>query len=128
VFREHAGPIILRVPSVPRQRRGASEFHARLDRFLGALPREFECAVELRDASLLTPAYRAIVARHGVAHTYNYWSAMPMPVAQAAVVPRTRFLGHPSPAAAGHVVGISGTGSSRSTTSWSRTRPCVPDG
>lgn len=25
--------------------------------------------------------------RHGVAHTYNYWSAMPMPTAQADIVP-----------------------------------------
>ncbi len=88
VFGEHTGPIILEFPPFPRQRRLApAEFHARLDRFLGALPLGFEYAVELRDASLLTPAYRAIVTRHGVAHTYNYWSAMPMPGAQAAVVP-----------------------------------------
>ncbi len=88
VFHEHSGPIILEFPPFPRQQRLApAEFHARLDRFLGALPRAFEYAVELRDASLLTPAYRAILASHGVAHTYNYWSAMPMPAAQAAVVP-----------------------------------------
>ncbi len=37
--------------------------------------------------ALVTPAYHALLARHGVAHTYNYWSAMPMPLAQAAVVP-----------------------------------------
>ena len=88
VFRGHTGPIILEFPPFPRQRRlEPTEFHQRLDRFLGALPRDFEFAVELRDARLLTPAYRAIVARHNVAHTYNYWSAMPMPAAQAAVVP-----------------------------------------
>ena len=47
-------------------------------------PREFDYAVEIRDRALLTPAYAAVLARHGVAHTYNYWSAMPMPLAQAA--------------------------------------------
>ncbi|MGE0462263.1 MAG: DUF72 domain-containing protein [Vicinamibacterales bacterium] len=87
-FRGHTGPIVLEFPPFPRQRRlETAEFHARLDRFLAALPAGFEYAVELRDRSLLTPAYRAIIARHGVAHTYNYWSAMPLPGAQAEVVP-----------------------------------------
>jgi uncharacterized protein YecE (DUF72 family) len=87
-FREHTGPIILEFPPFPRQRRlEPADFHERLDRFLGALPREFAFAVELRDARLLTSDYRTMVARHGVAHTYNYWSAMPMPGAQAVVVP-----------------------------------------
>ncbi len=51
------------------------------------LPRDFDYAVELRDRALLTAAYAAVLARHGVAHTYNYWSAMPMPLAQAASSP-----------------------------------------
>lgn len=87
-FRDHTGPIILEFPPFPRQRRlSPAEFHARLDRFLAALPPGFEYAVELRDRSLLTPAYRAVIDRHGVGHTFNYWSAMPMPGAQADVVP-----------------------------------------
>ncbi len=87
-FREHAGPIILEFPPFPRHRRlEPADFLARLDRFLELLPREFEYAVELRDRRLLTPAYRQVLARHQVAHTYNYWSAMPMPAAQALVVP-----------------------------------------
>jgi uncharacterized protein YecE (DUF72 family) len=88
VFRDHTGPIVLEFPPFPRQQRlSPAEFHARLDRFLGALPREFEYAVELRDARLLTPRYRELLGRHDVAHTYNYWSAMPPPAAQAAIVP-----------------------------------------
>jgi uncharacterized protein YecE (DUF72 family) len=88
VFRSHTGPIILEFPAVHRALRlSPPDFHQRLDRFLGMLPRDFEYAVELRDARLLLPAYRAILARHGVAHTYNYWSAMPRPADQAAVVP-----------------------------------------
>jgi uncharacterized protein YecE (DUF72 family) len=87
-FQEHTGPVILEFPPFPRhQRLAAGDFHARLDRFLAGLPRGFEYAIELRDTRLLTPAYRAILARHGVAHTYNYWSAMPRPSEQAAVVP-----------------------------------------
>jgi uncharacterized protein YecE (DUF72 family) len=87
-FRDHVGPIVLEFPPFPRQRRlDPADFHARLDDFLGRLPREFEYAVELRDARLLTPVYRDLIARHGVAHTYNYWSAMPAPGAQAAIVP-----------------------------------------
>jgi uncharacterized protein YecE (DUF72 family) len=86
-FRDHTGPIILEFPPFPRQHRLApADFHARLDRFLAALPHDFEYAVELRDARLLTPAYRDLLDRHGVAHTYNYWSAMPDLADQAMVV------------------------------------------
>lgn len=87
-FGDHTGPIILEFPPFPRhQRVTPQDFHQRLDRFLGSLPDGFEYAVELRDARLLTPAYRSLLARHGIAHTYNYWSAMPRPVEQAALVP-----------------------------------------
>ena len=87
-FGEHTGPIILEFPPFPRQRRlSPHDFHQRLDAFLSALPSGFQYAVELRDARLLTPAYRALLARRGVAHTYNYWSAMPKPADQATIVP-----------------------------------------
>ena len=87
-FRAHTGPIVLEFPPFPREQRLApSDFQARLARFLAALPTEFEYAVELRDTRLLTPAYRDILRRHGIAHTFNYWSAMPRPADQAAIVP-----------------------------------------
>jgi len=87
-FEPHAGPFILEFPPFPRDRRiEPADFTARLDRFLEQLPRQFEYAVELRDQRLLTPEYHAVLKRHAVAHTYNYWSAMPMPAAQAAIVP-----------------------------------------
>ena len=79
---------MLEFPPGPRDAppaRGAASPTA-LDRFLEQLPRDFDYAVEVRDRALLTPAYAAVLARHGVAHTYNYWSAMPMPLAQARVV------------------------------------------
>jgi uncharacterized protein YecE (DUF72 family) len=87
VFRDHTGPIILEFPPFPRSMRlEPAEFHQALDRFLGALPGGFDYAIELRDARLLTPSYRDIIARHGVAHTFNYWSAMPTPGDQTSVV------------------------------------------
>jgi uncharacterized protein YecE (DUF72 family) len=85
---DRTGPIILELaPVAAAHRLPPDALLARLDAFLTALPREFRYAVELRDARLLTPAYRALLQRTGVAHTYNYWSAMPMPARQAEVVP-----------------------------------------
>lgn len=84
----HTGPVVLEFPPGARdQTRPPAAFIEALDRFLAELPRDFAYAVEIRDRALLTPAYRAVLARHGAAHTYNYWSAMPMPLAQADVVP-----------------------------------------
>lgn len=87
-FRDHTGPVILEFPPFARRQRLDPEaFLDRLDFFLAHLPRVFEYAIELRDRMLLTPRYRALLAAHNVAHTYNMWSAMPMPGEQAAVVP-----------------------------------------
>lgn len=87
-FLAHTGPIVLEFPPGARDpARPPAAFLDALDRFLEALPGDFTYAVEIRDKALVTPAYHALLVRHGVAHTYNYWSAMPMPLAQAAVVP-----------------------------------------
>jgi uncharacterized protein YecE (DUF72 family) len=87
-FFEHAGPFLLQFPPAPRGS-GASlaEFAERLDAFLGALPRDFSYAVELREERLLTDEYRRVLSRHGAAHVYNAATAMPMPAAQAERVP-----------------------------------------
>jgi uncharacterized protein YecE (DUF72 family) len=86
-FAAHTGPFILEFP--PFGRRSTmhpGEFLARLDRFLEQLPKDFAYAVELRDQRLLTPEYFSMLKRHGIGHTYNYWSAMPGLLAQARVV------------------------------------------
>ncbi len=62
VFREQTGPIILEFPPFPSSQR-------------------------LEPARLLNADYRALLRAHGVAHTFNYWSAMPGLAAQANVVP-----------------------------------------
>ncbi len=87
-FREHTGPFLIQFPPAAREvTPEPTRFAGRLDRFLEALPREARYAVELRDPALLTDAYREVLARRGVAHIYNYATAMPMPAGQAAVVP-----------------------------------------
>jgi uncharacterized protein YecE (DUF72 family) len=87
-FRAHAGPFILQFPPLLR-RSGLDRTVVvdGLDRFLGELPDEFQYAVEVRDRALLGGDYARVLARHGAAHVYNAWTAMPLPADQADVVP-----------------------------------------
>jgi uncharacterized protein YecE (DUF72 family) len=73
-FSPHTGPFLFEF-----QRHGlpAEEFFSRLDRFLGALPKDFRYAVELRNPGLLGDRYGQILHNHGVAHVYNHWCFMP---------------------------------------------------
>ena len=48
-----------------------------MDTFFSQLPKDFRYAVEIRNAGLLGPDYRKVLANHGVAHVYNHWSYMP---------------------------------------------------
>jgi uncharacterized protein YecE (DUF72 family) len=87
-FSAHAGPFLLQFPPAPRGvGHSPREFAERLDRFLGALSKEFSYAVELRDPTLLTEEYARVLATHGAAHAYNAATAMPMPAEQAERVP-----------------------------------------
>lgn len=52
-----------------------------LDAFLDRLPRGWPYAVEIRNATFLQPEYFEALRRHGVAHLFNSWDAMP-PVAE----------------------------------------------
>jgi uncharacterized protein YecE (DUF72 family) len=53
------------------------DFVADLDRFLGALPPGWPYGVEMRNKHWLTAEYFQCLARHGVAHVFNSWEAMP---------------------------------------------------
>ena len=87
-FRQHAGPFIFEFPPLHgSQRPNPDMFAERLDKFFSELPRNLSYAVELRDRALLTNAYQSVLSKHRVAHTYNYWSAMPLPDAQLESVP-----------------------------------------
>ena len=52
------------------------------------MPEMCEFAVELRERSLISDAYRRVLERHAAVHVANYWSAMPMPGEQADLVPQ----------------------------------------
>jgi uncharacterized protein YecE (DUF72 family) len=54
-----------------------SEFLARLDRFLAALPPHFRYAVEVRNPEFLQADYFTSLRTHRVAHVYNAWTRMP---------------------------------------------------
>lgn len=55
----------------------AGEFCERLDRFFEQLPSGWEYGVELRNEEFLDSDYLDLLKRHGVAHVYNSWDAMP---------------------------------------------------
>jgi uncharacterized protein YecE (DUF72 family) len=87
-FARHTGPFILQFsPPVDRKATNADAFIEKLDAFLEQMPGEYRYAVEIRDKWALSGPYRDVLARHGAAHVYNYWSAMPMPGAQARTMP-----------------------------------------
>lgn len=73
-FEPHTGPFLFEF-----QRHGLSveEFCGKLDTFFSQLPKDLRYAVEIRNAGLLGPDYRAVLETHGVAHVYNHWSYMP---------------------------------------------------
>ncbi len=69
------------------------DFVAALDTFLGRLPKGWPYAVEMRNQHWLQPDYFACLARHGVTHVFNSWSAMPS-VSEQMALPGSR----PNPA------------------------------
>jgi uncharacterized protein YecE (DUF72 family) len=73
-FKDHTGPFIFEF-----QRTGIEpgEFLPRLDAFLGKLPKEYQYAVEVRNARLFGTDYLALLRRHGVAHVYNHLTDLP---------------------------------------------------
>jgi uncharacterized protein YecE (DUF72 family) len=86
-FARHMGPFILEIPPVPPDMRlDPQDFAERLARFLDALPRSCPISVELRDRRLITPTYTSVLNQNAAAHVLNYWSAMPLPGEQAALV------------------------------------------
>ncbi|MCX6544115.1 MAG: DUF72 domain-containing protein [Acidobacteria bacterium] len=87
-FSRHCGPFIFQFsPPAGAKHTDATPFIEALDRFLEQLPDQFQYAVEIRDKWALTDPYKNVLARHGCAHVYNYWSAMPLPGAQTRTVP-----------------------------------------
>jgi uncharacterized protein YecE (DUF72 family) len=65
------------------------EFVEDLDGFLGRLPKGWPYAVEMRNRYWLRDRYFDCLARHGVAHVFNSWNAMPS-VAEQLALPGSR--------------------------------------
>ena len=77
-FGDHLGPFVFefgrdRRPTAERKAR----FRERLDRFLGALPRERRYAVEIRTREYLDAGHVALLRAHGAAPVLNWWTRMP---------------------------------------------------
>lgn len=82
-IRDRVGPLILEFSRFhTTDYAQGRDFVADLDRFLSALPAGWRYAVEIRNATFLQPAWFECLARHGVAHTFNNWTAMPPAGAQ----------------------------------------------
>ena len=61
----------------PSDYENGREFVADLDGFLGRLPKGWPYAIELRNRHWLRGEYLDCLSRHGVAHIFNSWEAMP---------------------------------------------------
>lgn len=77
-FRERVGVLIFEFSRFyPSDFERGRDFVAALDTFLSRLPRDWRYGVEIRNRGFLQPGYFAMLARHGVAHVFNSWEAMP---------------------------------------------------
>jgi uncharacterized protein YecE (DUF72 family) len=84
---DRLGTVLFQFPPLPRREtRDPQRFAARLSSFLAALPRGAPCAVEIRNAELLVPAYAAALAAAGASHGFTVHPTMPPLAAQADVV------------------------------------------
>lgn len=75
-FAQSMGPWIVEIAPSPFPIDPAW-FCEKLGTFLKEAPRDFPLAVELRDRTLLGPAYVRTLHEHGASHVFNYWSRMP---------------------------------------------------
>ena len=89
-FRQHVGVIMFEFSRFyPTDYEHGRDFVADLDRFLDAIPKGWPYAVELRNKHWLQPEYLNCLTKHGVAHVFNNWEAMP-PVIEQLDIPGTR--------------------------------------
>jgi uncharacterized protein YecE (DUF72 family) len=89
-FRKNIGLLIFEFARFyPSDYEHGRDFAADLDKFLGALPKGWPYAVEMRNQHWLQPDYFQCLARHGVAHVFNSWEAMPS-VSEQMAMPGSR--------------------------------------
>lgn len=73
----------------PSEYEHGRDFVADLDTFLGKLPKGWPYAIEMRNSHWLRDEYFGCLARHGVAHVFNSWEAMPA-VSEQMALPGSR--------------------------------------
>lgn len=86
------GVVLFQFPPLVFKAREAPAFTEQLGRFLEALPRGPQYAVELRNRELLGPAYVDALARNGATHCFNVHPRMPGPLEQANLLGEAAWL------------------------------------
>ncbi len=77
-YKEQIGVILFEFgAAIEKHFETAAVFAERLAVFLGALPRDFRFAIEIRTPDFLDTPYFAVLKEHGMAHVFNSWTAMP---------------------------------------------------
>jgi uncharacterized protein YecE (DUF72 family) len=83
LYRDKIGPLIFEFSQFSQADfEHGHDFVTRLDQFLGALPRGWRFAVELRNRGWLVPEYFAMLRSHNVAHVFSNWTRMPSALEQ----------------------------------------------
>ena len=83
----HTGTFVVELTPMPRGFMAPRELVRRLERFLEAVSGDLgalRLAFELRNEDLLSPGWYDVLAAHGAAHVFTYWTAMPEIRAQLA--------------------------------------------
>jgi uncharacterized protein YecE (DUF72 family) len=89
-FRKNVGLLVFEFSRFyPSDYEHGRDFVADLDKFLGALPKGWPYAVEMRNKHWLQPDYFECLTRHGVTHVFNSWDAMPS-VSEQMALPGSR--------------------------------------
>jgi len=97
-FKQKVGLLIFEFSKFyPSDYQQGRDFLAKLDRFLGQLPKGWPYGVEIRNRHFLHAEYFGALERHGVAHVFNSWAGMP-PVTEQLAVKESRT--HPNLCAA----------------------------
>ena len=86
-IRQNVGVLIFEFSQFfPNDYEHGRDFVADLDKFLGALPKGWPYAIEMRNKTWLKSEYFDCLSRHGVTHVFNSWNAMP-PVDEQMALP-----------------------------------------
>lgn len=90
-IRSKVGPIIFEFSKFySADYASGTDFIADLDKFFGALPKDWPFSIELRNKKWLGPEYLVCLRKHGVAHAFNNWTDMPAVGEQIEIVGEER--------------------------------------